>query len=501
MYMHDSVYRIEGVLAMHILCAGAEMNISLLYLVQSLADGSGRLPYLSETPRPHQSYTEASDSYTQSDVHPGTNSDSASHTKKGTRFKLPVMQSKKDPHPSLRCTKTSSTRSTLSGLRNVETLNMLGIQPGFKEPQPHSEKSIAEEEQSISATSSYTERHEDDACSSSSGEFVERENVERNLLDLKLGPPLELMGGIRSPHQGQMSSTTIGTQSMLSGDTALDMRERCGSSHGNTVKTSRTNFERETTEMSAKRHSGSVQRRTSKTKSVNLPDASVSGGAHSASWKKHQSGSSSADSDKLQRAPPEGGASLANFTMRTVFTPIEEKLEGLRSPLGETVYGADTLGDCFQFIDPTGPVIQKLVGIGSQSFALSIPARAIDTRCTHYTHSTDALSGGAGVPGSHLVPSTIDRRSELSTPQTVESRMLDSSVFESWPSEVMLAYTLNMASVAIYGRTSLIQKAALEGKGAGGSARVERRYGLLQLAEFTHERSVDDSSKCTYKAL
>jgi len=65
------------------------------------------------------------------------------------------------------------------------------------------------------------------------------------------------------------------------------------------------------------------------------------------------------------------------------------------------------------------------------------------------------------------------------------------SKFETWPSEVALAYVLNMAAVVIYGRTSRIQKFALEGgnmrERLGGGA---KEWGLLQLSEFESEDTV-----------
>ncbi len=123
------------------------------------------------------------------------------------------------------------------------------------------------------------------------------------------------------------------------------------------------------------------------------------------------------------------------------------------------------------------------------------PSRA-DTRCTHYTHSTAPLAEGANMLGSQVQPSTVFRQSmlsgESSSPTQACNRMAG---FECWPGEVALTYTLCMASVCIYGKTSLICKTALEGLGKdsacasfacakGKEKRVVRNYGLLGLARF-----------------
>lgn len=99
------------------------------------------------------------------------------------------------------------------------------------------------------------------------------------------------------------------------------------------------------------------------------------------------------------------------------------------------------------------------------------------------------------MPGSQVPPSTIYKHSVYSIPLTIESENRESAVFgnvpkfENWPSEVALAYTLNMASIVIYGRTSLIQKMALEGL----DAKDARQCALLQLSEFANE---SPASKC-----
>ena len=140
------------------------------------------------------------------------------------------------------------------------------------------------------------------------------------------------------------------------------------------------------------------------------------------------------------------------------------------------------------------------------SFSLSELNRNADTRCSHYTHSTAPLQGGANMLGSQVYPSTVLRQSMLSSegpspppppqlpppgkapppqvpdnPTTSPSPLQGESFrFEDWPSEIALIYTINMASIAIYGRTSLIQRQSLEGRVSDGGERA----GLLELAGF-----------------
>lgn len=128
-----------------------------------------------------------------------------------------------------------------------------------------------------------------------------------------------------------------------------------------------------------------------------------------------------------------------------------------------------------------------------------------ESRCTHYTHSTAPLAGGANMLGSQVHPSTVLRQSVISSEPSLNSSVTfrKFSKLEFWPSEVALTYTFCMASIAMYGRTSLIRKTALEGPGkagqeAGWTARAGkggrsglRNYGLLELARFGDDRDIE----------
>jgi len=162
----------------------------------------------------------------------------------------------------------------------------------------------------------------------------------------------------------------------------------------------------------------------------------------------------------------------------------------VKSPLSEAIGRINLQHNRGQFLQPQ-PTHSP--GAGGRSVTLTLLGQNVETQCTHYTHSSATLSGGAGVPGSPIAPSTVYRHSVYSVPRTIDTENEESAVlcstsrFESWPNEVALAYTLNMGCVAIYGKTSLIQSTALEGMNSSA------RYGLKHLAVFSHK---DSSSKC-----
>ena len=126
-----------------------------------------------------------------------------------------------------------------------------------------------------------------------------------------------------------------------------------------------------------------------------------------------------------------------------------------------------------------------------------------DSRCTHYTHSTAPLDGGAVILGSQAPLSTVyGIHSTASIPSTIKSVMEDPTLdaplkdLESWPWELAYMYVQCMASLVTYGDNSAIQKYALNGftfdapRYSDGS----RGYGLKQLVslEGAYEESTSD---------
>ena len=124
-----------------------------------------------------------------------------------------------------------------------------------------------------------------------------------------------------------------------------------------------------------------------------------------------------------------------------------------------------------------------------------------DSRCTHYTHSTAPLDGGAVILGSQAPLSTVyGIHSMASIPSTIKSVMEDPTLdaplkdLESWPWELAYMYVQCMASLVTSGDTSVIQKFALDGftfdapRYSDGS----RGYGIQQLVSL--EKSYEESS-------
>ena len=125
-------------------------------------------------------------------------------------------------------------------------------------------------------------------------------------------------------------------------------------------------------------------------------------------------------------------------------TPMEEKLEAVKSPLSEAIGRINLQDNRGQFLQPQ-PTHSP--GGGGRSVTLTLLGWNVETRCTNYTHSSAALSSRAGVPGSHIAPSTVYRHTIYSVPCIIDTENEESAVFcstsrfESWPNEVALAYT------------------------------------------------------------
>ena len=82
-------------------------------------------------------------------------------------------------------------------------------------------------------------------------------------------------------------------------------------------------------------------------------------------------------------------------------TPMEEKLEAVKSPLSEAIGRINLLDNRGQFLRPQP---SHPPGASGRSVTLTLLGRNVETRCTHYTHSGAALSGGQGCPAVTLPP-------------------------------------------------------------------------------------------------
>ena len=193
-------------------------------------------------------------------------------------------------------------------------------------------------------------------------------------------------------------------------------------------------------------------------------------------------------SDLLQTTSSEADAGKKNkrVTLGTA-TNIEQEYTDdicddtnhINSSAESSINRIGLLDDRFDFMDKKGNMIK--------SVTLTLPPpRDVDSRCTHYTHSTAPFSWGAGVLGSQVPPSTVY---QMSLPSCIDkdrsSTVLSLSVvdqsnnFKTWSSDIKIAYTLNMSNIVMYGKDSNISRMALLGQDE-----AHKMYSLVELASY-----------------
>jgi hypothetical protein len=456
----------ESLLGINILCLGSQLSLPVLTLLHSLTTSPSTTSHPPHTSLPHHYHTSDTPSLLQDTPTEGSQismetspiRDDHLHNplpaKKGTRFILPGATDTNAGSTGGQMTPDSPDTMPGKHRRHVDTLNVLGQQPGFREPYPES------------------------LCSEPPGAGLE----ETSSL-LRALPPA------RPSVASQERADLVSYESLdLAGTTAGSRLDTHTQSHSQELG------------------SGSTLEKSSLSQSLIIT---------SSPWLKSSTSKNiewSPDVTQWDTPLLQGAHRLAEESKSVVAygSPIGDKLDGLASTLGESL--SSVLGD--QTPEP----------VSGQSVMLSAFPRNVETRCTHYTHSSSALSDGAGVPGSHVAPSTIYRQSVYSPQLTVDVGIEESdggetgekcggdvsggglvtvaragrAGFVRWPSEVGLAYTLGMGEVVLYGRTSRIQSAALEG-GTG-----ERVLGLRQLAEFstnTHASLSKESGTCAVNIM
>ena len=456
-------YRLEGLVAMDILCAASQFNLSVLYLVQSLAEGS--------SVQQHQLPTNEQQSSI--DIHSQPNIESLQSPKQRTSdaektinelISTPTKQprfilSSQGGSPNAYGNKLRERQPSVDlapSTPRVNTLNVLGMQPDFDESYTES----AVQTLTYSGTG-------DNHMVTASEETTSKEENSQFKLSVQ-----------RSRFSEYSSVLTVGTQSLIDNETIPD--------------TPPSRFTSNATMLFPLDSTSTLDRGVSMVKSTGLIASSNSKtlNAFSTSNPMFIANVSSASS-RNELFDTQTVKFESTEPVSQLLTPTEEKMAtlGLTPPASEIVTTTDHQ-------EEKNPVVRQ------RSHSLSIPGQSAESQCTHYTHSTAPLSGGAGIPGSQVPPSTTYRHSVFSSLGDERSGSLDSllgknqSQFEHWPIEVSIMYTLNMASVVIYGRSSIIQKSALEGKTVT-SEEGDIKYGLLQLSEYTthDEETSNDHSK------
>lgn len=440
---------------MNILCTASESTLDVLHLVQSLASGSVRRYYLDED-RAGTSHSQQTSNSTRecltkhsASLTPSENrgKDTAHQFKKGTRFTLPATVDSK--------VQTSHVRIK----KSLKTLNVLGMQPDFSE-------SLAG---SLGQTLTHSGTGENDTMNGSPSK------------------PSEEDPQCHQQEQSNCSDTllqSVRTQSLIENESIPETPPSQYSSNTTVLGLGSSATLEATVSMS--KSAGLLASSNSYSKNLDL---SISNVLSTAILSSNPSGDIPAIGEE-----PDSSASSIIPVQRKVVSPVSGLLVDYAQP---TKHASEEL-----------PTLHE-VASSQTSHQDTLPNKGFESQYTHYTHSSAPLSGGAGVPGSQAPPSTIYRRSTISTPATELHNIHSTTVlgntsrFENWPNEVALVYTINMASIVIFGESSLIQKVALEGFEEGRLSEKDRgkapqhKYGLMQLVEFTGENESEaDLTKC-----
>ena len=442
---------------MNILCTASECTLDVLHLVQSLASGSVRRYYLDED-RAGTSHSQQTSNSTRecltkhsASLTPSENrgKDTAHQFKKGTRFTLPATVDSK--------VQTSHVRTK----KSLKTLNVLGMQPDFSE-------SLAG---SLGQTLTHSGTGENDTITGSPSKQSEED-----------------MQGYQQEQSNCSDALlqSVRTQSLIENESIPETPPSQYSSNTTVLGLDSSATLEATVSMS--KSAGLLASSNSYSKNLDLSISNVLSTAIL----------SSNPSPAIGEEPDSSASSLIPI-QRKLVSPVSGLLVEYAQPTKHASEELPTLHE----------VASSQTSHQDTRIQDALPSKGYESQYTHYTHSSAPLSGGAGVPGSQAPPSTIYRRSTISTPATELHNIHSTTVlgntsrFENWPNEVALVYTINMASIVIFGKNSLIQKVALEGFEEERLSEKDRgeaphhKYGLMQLVEFTGENESETGlTKC-----
>ena len=373
------------------LCSAAELNLTVLSLIQSLAAGNAQRIFAKQNSSPPPAT-------------PFSSKDQSAPPNTAAQYP-----------PASGYDKEQSQR--------VTTLNVLGMQPTFKHPPTdYTESDEADEDEE-------EEKEEDEEDDEDEEEREEEYSLSRDL-----------------------TSLSVGTQGLIENETIPDLIG-----------------------------SGSD---SSHTQLASPEDLSAYDSMEISGFK-NISAAGLPSSLSLQTAGRQS-VTTKRVTLGSVIDMREGIIEDEPASDVPSRSSVDSSFDRVGLLDDRFEMVRAMKKRAAKSVTLTLPPRNVDSRCTHYTHSTAPLSGGMGVMGSQVPPSTVYRQSLLSSNQTFSTNRtgLSSSMasdnshrLNTWPAEISTAYTLAMASIVIYGRSSHIQKMALEGNSTDG-------YGLAQLSTY-----------------
>ena len=464
----------EGYLAMSILCTTSELSLPVLNLVQSLAKGSRYGQELAHTEN-------GSKLKTASQTSPPISKENVK-----LRFTMPnTMELGGGATMML----PSAPQEQGSSSRNMPTLNMLGMQPDFNVPDGESIYTEARIEQSPYAVTREEEYFDLDdyklvAPKTSSADYInhmqERQPMFLHSNDTYTPDTVGTQSLIENESipdplpSGLNSNITV--MDMIGSLATVDLGESLGKSVGQLLMSSNSkNLDISVSNLVSPcvLPSGELE------SIIELEVYSVAGGKEA---------NKSVFSDKCSSATADKSGSRQ-----------------------DDVQAYDLLGGPNARLQLVNPPQVKVVSIPETSVE-----RGAYSRCTNYTHSTAPLAGGANMLGSMVHPSTLIRHSSLysTTSRTspdlqikaVSFPMLQPFMLSSWPIEVVLAFVMGIACCAIYGRTSLIQRTAMEGFVQESENAGKRSYskkdskrkecGLLDLVVFKDSETSGGLYEC-----
>lgn len=469
----------DGLLTMNILCTASQLNLDTLNLVQSLALGQVK------TPQPNK-ITSRSKS-------------PSMDLKKDEQTSAPIFTDGKNPFP-IKGTRFLLPNKMDFGFQSetqpqnitteVTTLNILGMQPDFNLPD---NESVYTADQTIISFLANGKRIYHTASADDIKQIIQ--NRLPKPLPSNLLKPSEATCYTTSELAAGLS--TVGTQSLIANESIPD--PLCSTLTSNITMLDLGSITTIDPVESLGKSIGLFTSSNSKNLDIsvsNLVSPCLLPSGEFVSTDESTNGSRTGD-DHVSRLSVSGkqGSDSRSVSPKKLSSRMETH-SGSREQ-------AEALDNHSFSQQATRETEEKEIHPQHVTVVLPDPKRNADSRYTHYTHSTAPLAGGANMLGSQVHPSTLLRQSvfsaqisEATTTNTQPSKTLQLK-FEQWPSEIALAYTINMASIAIYGRSSLIRRCAMYGQVEKSSSEDavdgydQRNHGLLKLAEFQTDEDLE----------
>ena len=471
---------------MSILCTTSQLNQDALNLVQALAKGKLSQPERRKVFSQNTSKQEVSE-HKESGV--------ASKTPvKGTRFTLPTKKG---------LNALGDSNAPVPSPSNVATLNVLGMQPDFSEVDNRSLFTVDQTVVSSDVKGGSMPVGMLRGTKTASADDIKRlHNKYGNSIPSAL-PKHIIMEGECNGAMNATSTSSVGTQSLIANESIPDALPSADVSNitvmlelgsittveslGKSIGLTSNNSKNLDISVSNLVSPGLIPNRVINSKDDLITSESL---GLSQSNKPHNEAESGQEASRYTtvntKHTTDKKAVEVNWESLDRVRLFDHQYSSTQNPIEHTPEDEHTL--------PIQPQHVRVVVATAQD-----QEERPDSRITHFTHSTAPLAGGANMLGSQVHPSTVLRHSTFSS--EVSTKDQTHGGFETWPSEVALTYTLYMASVSIFGRTSSIQKTALQGSSSNSTKIGIKNYGLLDLAEYKSEEAVKEDGKYKYQLI